>query len=555
MVISGKQVAMRCRHLLCVSFLILLINGISAFGQVGPHLDKHDGYSRLIVNGAPFLMIAGETSNSASGSLQYMETVWPLLKQTNINTALIPLCWDLIEPEEGEFDFSIVDGLIEGARANGLKIAFLWFGSWKNMVSSYAPSWIKLNRTRFPVLQDKNGGQVQMLSVFSDNNVNADARAFAALMKHIRSIDADQQTVVMMQIENEVGYNGGKRDWSDLAKTAYKSQVPKDLMSFLISNKDNLIPEFKAYWEDNGSRSSGTWAEVFGDTAEGNEIFMSYYYARYIGRVAEAGKKEYDIPMFVNASIGRQDRAIGTYPSGGPVPFVMDLWHFAAPEVDAISPDIYYGDFEGHCRAYTQQSNPLIIPETRGGVTGVARAMLAYGNHGAICFSPFGIEGYVNDPIVAAYPIFSSIAPLILNANPGITMKAVMVDKDTPVTTIVLGGYKILCEFGHRGNIPEGEDAGSALIVKTADNEFIAMGQNISLQFSLLERGRKNLVTGILECEEGSFVEGQWTPLRRINGDQIMNDYTFDVASLDGRSGNGLRFSKVGLQRVKFYNF
>lgn len=524
-------------------------------GQKGPHIDRSGKKSVLIVNGKPFLAVAGESGNSASGSLQSMEALWPLVKSVNINTLLVPVCWDMIEPEEGKFDFSIVDGMIGQARENGIKLSFLWFGSWKNMVSSYAPSWVKLDRKRFPVLQDKNGGQVQMLSVFSDHNAKADAKAFAALMKHIKEVDADEQTVIMMQVENEVGYTGGERDFSDLAVKAYRSSVPKDLMSYLKSHEESLIPEFKQVWEDAGGRTSGSWAEVFGDNPAGNEIFMAYHYAKYIGQVVAEGKKEYDIPMFANAAIGRKDRLLSSYPCGGPLPFVMDIWQYAAPQLDAISPDIYYGDFDGHCRAYTQHDNPLIIPETRGGVVGIARAMLAYGNYGALCFSPFGIEGYVKDPIASAYPVFESFAPMILSAEPGVTMKAVMVDAENPLTTIELGGYRILCEFGHRGNIPEGEAAGSALIVKTGANEFYVMGQNISLQFSLVDRGSRNLVTGILDCEEGSFNDGVWQPWRRLNGDQIMNDYSFAEATLDGRSGNGLRFTGPGLQRVTLYQF
>lgn len=533
----------------------LMFSVFGVYAQKAPYIEKKDGTARLIVDGQPFLVIGGESTNSASGSLEYMESIWPDLEKVHINTLLVPVCWDMIEPQEGRFDFTIVDGLVSQARSHGVKLSLLWFGSWKNMVSSYAPSWVKLNRSKYPLLQDKNGGQIQMLSIFSENNAQADARAFAALMSHIRKIDGTQHTVIMMQVENEVGYSFGERDWSDLARKAWRSSVPKELMSYLQEHRESLIPEFKEVWMQNGGRSSGTWAEVFGDSVAGNEIFMAYHYAKYIGKVVAEGKKEYDIPMFANASIGRQDRKLATYPCGGPVPFVMDLWQCAAPQLDAISPDIYYGDFAGHCRAYTQNGNPLIIPETRGGDIGVGRALIAYANYGAICFSPFGIEGYVNNSIAEAYPDLAALAPQFLAGIPGKTMKAVIVDADKPTDSLELGKYLVRFEFGHRGNQPVGQEAGYAVLFQKSEDEFYVYGKNISLQFSLLERGKKNLVTGILDCEEGTFKAGTWSPYRRLNGDQIMNDYTFDAAYLEGRSGNGLRFSRPGTQYVKLYHY
>lgn len=526
-----------------------------AAAQSAPHIEKTDGVARLIVEDRPFLSIAGESSNSASGSLDYMESIWPALRQIHLNTLLVPLCWDMVEPREGEFDFTVVDGIISQARREGVKLSFLWFGSWKNMVSSYAPSWVKLNPRRFPLLQDKNGGQIQMLSVFSDNNVKADAGAFAALMRHIRSVDAAEQTVIMMQVENEVGYTGGERDWSDAARKAWRSAVPKELTDYLRTHRESLIPEFRAHWERFGARTSGSWAELFGDTPEGNEIFMSYHYAKYIGAVVAAGKREYAIPMFANAAIGRQDRKIASYPCGGPLPFVMDVWQCAAPQLDAISPDIYYGDFEGHCRAYTQNGNPLIIPETRGDDVGQGKALLAYAEHGALCFSPFGIEGYAGRSIGSFYADLQQLAPMILSRIPGKTMRAVMVGSDTPVQTLEIGKYHVLCEYGHRGNQPAGETVGYALILQDEDDSFYVYGRNISLQFSLVDRGRNKLVTGILDCEEGSIENGVWKPFRRINGDQIMNDYSFAAAYLDGRSGNGLRFGQAGVQHVRLYHY
>ena len=42
-------------------------------------------------------------------------------------------------------------------RENNLKLVLLWFGSWKNSMSCYAPGWVKKDFRRFPRTRDRNG--------------------------------------------------------------------------------------------------------------------------------------------------------------------------------------------------------------------------------------------------------------------------------------------------------------------------------------------------------------------------------------------------------------
>lgn len=527
--------------------------------SIPPHLESTQGFKRLIVNNKPFLSLAGELHNSSSSSLEYMDSIWPRLVQMNLNTVLTPVSWELVEPKEGDFHFDLIDGLIENARKNNLKIIFLWFGSWKNMVSTYAPGWVKNNPERFPLLIAKNGERYQMLSAFSQENVQADARAFAALMKHIKQVDSNEQTVIMMQVENEVGTNGGERDYSKAATKVYESEVPEKLISYLKNNETSLVPDFKQVWNDNGAKTSGSWKEVFGDGMAGNEIFMAWHYASYIGKVIEAGKNEYNIPMFVNAAIGRQNEKLGSYPSGGPLPFVMDVWHAAAPELDMLCPDIYYGDFIGHCQKYTQSENPLFIPETVAGDRGAANALLAFANFNAIGFSPFGIDGRIGGPandgtMTQVYGILGQLSPFVLDSKAEKQMVAVSVNSNHPDTTINLGGYKINFKL-RGGRLPNTTPTlGYGILIQTGSDEFIAAGKNAELQFSLLNGTDK--ITAFLSAEEGKFENGTWIPGRRLNGDEIMVDYWFSKLFEEGKSGNGLRFSSsMNIQRVKLYSY
>ena len=178
-----------------------------------PHLRKQGTATQLIVHNKPFLMLGGELGNSSASDLKYMASIWPKLKAMHLNTILVPVYWELLEPQEGKFDFTLVDELIASARKTDLKIVILWFGSWKNSMSCYAPYWVKTNQKRFPRSRTKGGRAIEILTPFNDENRNADAKAFFSLMKHLRAVDGKQNTVVMIQVENEIGMIPDARDY------------------------------------------------------------------------------------------------------------------------------------------------------------------------------------------------------------------------------------------------------------------------------------------------------------------------------------------------------
>ena len=333
-----------------------------------PHLRKQGTATQLIVDGKPFLVLAGELSNSSATGVDYMDRVWPrIVAQAKLNTVLPGVSWNQIEPQEGKFDFTVLDGVIQGAREHNLRLVLLWFGSWKNSLSSYAPDWVKRDFERFPRAQFEGGVSIEELSTLSEANRDADARAFAALMRHVKAVDGQQAH----------GHHdpGGERSGNahgDSATTrprpikALAGPVPKELMDYLQQHKDTLIPEFRQVWAANGFKTSGTWEEVFGKGDGTDGIFMAWNYARYIGLVAKVGKAEYPIPMYVNAALYSPGRVPEFTPSHGrPWDLVMDVWRAGGPQIDILSPDIYGGNFQAFCAKYTQSGNPLFIPETR----------------------------------------------------------------------------------------------------------------------------------------------------------------------------------------------
>ena len=188
-----------------------------------PHLKKHGDSFQLIVNGKPILMLAGETGNSSASDLKYMDSIWPKIVKMHLNTLVVPVYWELIEPKEGQFDFTLVDSIITAARQNNIKLVFLWFGSWKNSMSCYVPLWIKTDEERFPRAREKDGKSEEILTAFNNTNRNTDALAFATLMKHIREFDEKEQTVVMVQVENEIGMIPDARDYCESANESFNA--------------------------------------------------------------------------------------------------------------------------------------------------------------------------------------------------------------------------------------------------------------------------------------------------------------------------------------------
>ena len=266
---------------LCGLIAILSLAALSACSRNTsiPHLQKQGTATQLIVDGKPFLMLAGELRNSSGSSLEYLKPIWPKLVATHINTVLTALYWELLEPKEGQFDFTLADGAIQAAKDNNLRLIFLWFGSWKNGVSSYPPAWVKSDENRFPRVQNKDGKGIETLSTLGTATRDADSRAFAALMRHIKEVDT-RHTVIMMQVENETGVLGDSRDRNELANKAFAGPVPKELLDYIAGHKDTVHPDLSKAWAAAGSKTSGTWEEVFGKSTYTDEIFMAWNYSK-----------------------------------------------------------------------------------------------------------------------------------------------------------------------------------------------------------------------------------------------------------------------------------
>jgi beta-galactosidase GanA len=535
----------------CIVWILTTLYAIPSEGSEIPQLRKQGDATQLIVDDRPFLILGGELGNSSASSLDYMKPFWSKLVKLNLNTVLAPVYWDLIEPEEGKFDFTLVDGLIQDARGYNLRLVLLWFASWKNSMLCYAPIWVKTNQQRFPRAQDKDGKGMEILSVFSSENRDADACAFAALMHHIREVDKKRHTVIMVQVENEVGMIPDARDRSTIANELFNKPVPKELMDYLLKHKDTLIPEFRVVWEAAGFKTSGTWEEVFGKGLGTDEIFMAWYYARYINHVVEAGKAEYSLPMFVNAALIRPNYKPGQYPSGGPLPHLMDIWRAGGPLIDFISPDIYFPNFAEWCQKYHRCGNPLFIPEAIRSSESAANVFYAVGQHDAIGFCPFSIESIENgenSPLAKSYDVLSQLAPLILENQGKGTIAGVLLDKDNQTQQIQLGNYTLEVCHDYTWAWSSGAKESKqwprvgGLIISMGPDEYVIAGTGIIVTFAPNSPG--DLIAGIASIQEGKYENGRWVGGRWMNGDQ-------------SHQGRHLRLppDSFGIQRVKLYRY
>jgi hypothetical protein len=492
-----------------------------------PHLEKRGTATHLIVDGKPFMILGGELGNSSFTSVEYMEPVWPKLKELNINTVLAPVFWELVEPEEGKFDFSLYDQLILKARENNFKIIILWFGSWKNSMSSHAPSWVKTNQERFPRVKDDAGKSHEILTPFSEENLMADLKAYRALIQHIKEFDGLTHTIIMVQAENEIGMLPVARDYSVPANEKFSEAVPPAFIDYLKKNKDKLVPEFRDKWAVNGFKESGTWEDIFGKGPSTDEIFMAWYYARFTDQIVKAGKEIYSLPVYVNAALNRPGRMPGEgYPGAGPLPHIMDVWKAGGPDIDFLAPDIYFPDIEHWCDLYTRQQNPLFIPEARVDGSTAAKALFTIGHYESLGYSPFSVES-IPDPgdndLSRVYDLIRQISPLLASHYGKGKVDGVLLDESNRETKTVFGKYELTVRHSYTLGYEAGaRDSvwapGAAIIIQIGENEFYVAGAGIVITFRNIENPELNV--GILKTEEGRFDNDNWQIIRHLNGDQ-----------------------------------
>ena len=497
-----------------------------------PQIVSKDGRHALMVDGAPFLILGAQVNNSSNWP-QALDDVWPAIDVVKPNTVMVPVAWEQIEAKEGTFDFSFVDVLLKQAREKNVRLVLLWFATWKNNGPNYAPAWVKLDNARFPRVVTADGRTLNSLSPHAQATLDADRKAFVALMTHLKAADP-QRTVILVQPQNEPGTYGSVRDFSPLAQKVFEGPVPAALLQKL-------------------GKSPGTWRDVFG--ADADEFFHAWHIAHYIDQVAEAGKAVYPLPMFVNAALRGpfNPGQPGQYASGGPTDNVLDVYKAAAPHIDLLAPDIYMPEYTHYTTVldrYSRPDNPLFVAET-GNREEYARYFFSALGEQAIGWSPFGIDysRYSNWPLGAKHMDEKTLATFAMNyamvkpaarviaqasfegkvrgtaEQPGQAVQTVKID-DRWNMVVTYG----VPQFWFQGEPPGNpEPIGRALVVQLGPDEFLVTGAHARINIhaadpALAARQIYDYV------DEGTYVDGKWVFRRRWNGDQT--DYGLNFSSV-----------------------
>jgi hypothetical protein len=504
----------------------LLFAGSKTFAQNNstslPRLIEKNGRHAFLFDGKPFLMLGGQAHNSSAWPA-LMPGVWKSVEAMHLNTLEVPIYWEQIELQPGKFDFSLVDTLLTQARQHNVHLVLLWFGTWKNGSNHYMPEWMKRDAEKYPNITGKTGKPIDSPSPHSKATLDADIKAFSAVMRYLKQADA-QHTVIMVQVENEPGSWDTVRDYSAKAQKQFEADVPAQLLKPAILKALN-VPE----------NSKGSWAKVFGDRAD--EYFQAWSIARFIEQVAAAGKAEYPLPLYVNVALRDPltNPPATHYESGGATDNVIPIWKAAAPSIDLLAPDIYLSGSEKVLKVidlYTRADNTLFVPEA-GLIADNAKYFYDVLAHGGIGFSPFGIDDNgdsLNDEHLAehlapfadeyaiAAPMMRELAQWAFEDK----IKAAVEHEDGAEQSIKLGAWDAIIKFGsgRSGELkPNTDHNGKTMIVSLDENKFIVTGTNCRITFRPAG-SNTGKAWQYLKVEEGWYDQGIFKSLRILNGDE-----------------------------------
>lgn len=518
----------------------------------------------LAVDGRPFVVVGAEVHNSSSSTERAIARSFDAVRDLGANTVLAPVAWDLFEPTEGSFDTRLLDEMIAGARARGLRLIPLWFGSWKNAASTYVPRWVKQNPERFTRTQLSDGRPIEHLTPFGNEARDADARAFSAMMRRIAEVD-DDSTVIAVQVENEIGLLGDSRDRGEKAQAAFDGPVQHEVLIAVASDPTAPLHD---EWVAAGSSNSGSWAEIFPSGDRVDEAFMAAAFASYTQTVAAAGRQHLNVPLFVNAWLDRDSvldgpvalaggKRPGQYPSGGPVLPVAAIWEALAPDIDFLAPDMYVDEPATVFSSYKSRRGRLFVPELRGDLDGIPQMFEAIGGHRALGVSPFGVDSYElgdneTEKWQDAFNLLRAVATLV-SKNPDARMRALALTEDTPGADFAVGNVRVHLHTKDEWGYVTPTYPGYAVIVNDGDDSAYIIGRGFWITLSSEDGTAASFLSATAYERDGDDL----VPALQLNGDETASGtlipFPFRGTGLVAGRAIPTRIPETGIVRISVY--
>ncbi len=458
-----------------------------------PQMHDLNGRKAFFIDGGPFLILGLQWDCDTPFAREISDPLYAPAAKMGCNTAVLPLYWREIEPEEGKYDVSGLDHRIELARRHGLRVVLVWFASYKNGCLNYAPDFVKAGTGRFRRAHRADGTELRNFSCpTSEETFSADRKAVEAVFRRLKLIDGERHTVILFQMENEAGLLGTDRCYCPVCNREFEK---------------------------------GGWAAREGPRAA--EAFTAHSIAIYEDRLAAAAKRIYPLPVYVNAWLGSKQGAPGkSYPSGGPVERVLDVYARAVKQIDFIAPDIYshsLDSFRAVSKGYSGKGWPLYIAEHSSGKDGRAERNVFYalGEFAAIGFSPWAIDRAFPDidgqPLIhqldqrwseEAYdlrdsyvPLRDAMTPLARAQNTG-RLKFFVQEGDEKEARLAFEDVTVQAAFRHRKGMARG------MVVQLTRTEFLVLGTGFNARF-LTPDGHG---IPLARVERGRFEGEAWRP-------------------------------------------
>jgi len=458
-----------------------------------PHLEEINDHRVLIVDGKPFIILGLQWDCDGCYTPEDMDPFFEHGESMGLNTASLLLYWREIEPEEGKYNFTMLDHRIDIARKHHMKIVLVWFASFKNGCLTYAPDYVRKDHQRFRKVKDKKGSQhTNNCCPTAEETHKRDELALIQIFNHLKEVDSKDHTVILFQMENETGIFGTNRCYCDICNNKY---------------------------------SKFDYKSEYGVQAE--EAFSATCIAEYCDSLAKTIKEIYPIPVYMNAWLPAayvNQRPGFDYPSGGPVPGMLALYYKTIKHIDFLSPDIYqygYRDFNYYSKIYTAKDNPLFIAEcaTGKGARTEKNIFYAIGYYAAIGYDPWAINrccpGFMSEPLVntadgkwseEAYELHKSykmineaIYPIVMAQNTE-NLKTFVEEEGDNGILLSFNELDVEIKFDHPKKSARG------FVIRQTKDEFILVGAGAHISFS--KKGGERVPVSIVES--GLFNDNKW---------------------------------------------